>query len=257
MKALILAGGFGTRISEETSDKPKPMVLIGDKPILWQVMTIFSVQDVNEFVIALGYKGQMIIDWFKALGGISRQINPSTCLITLDLRIQGVNKSWDVYLVDTGLETQTGGRIRQIFRLFPGEDFFVTYGDGLGNININKLVGLHQSLGLTATVTAVHPPARFGHLSIRNSRVEYFGEKRVEDLGWINGGFFILMSESVTFISDDSEPFEQNPMSRLTRSKQLAAYQHSGFWQPMDTMRDKNFLDALGFLDNPPWLSIQ
>jgi glucose-1-phosphate cytidylyltransferase len=256
MKAIILAGGHGTRISEETSDKPKPMVLVGDKPILWHVMSIFALQGVTEFVIALGYKGDKITDWFKTLGSGLIEISPGHFEIYVSSDFPSSNRIWRIHLVDTGLNTQTGGRIKRILSIFSDESYFVTYGDGLGNVRINDLYDFHKKMGLAATVTAVHPPARFGHLTLSNGVVDYFGEKRVEDLGWINGGFFVLDSKCSNVVNSDSEPFEQAPMTRLTRSRQLAAFEHNGFWHPMDTLRDKVYLNELIQTGIAPWLMI-
>jgi glucose-1-phosphate cytidylyltransferase len=233
MKVILLAGGLGTRISEETDTKPKPMVLLDDKPIIWHLMSIYAAQGFDDFIIATGYKGFVIDNWVKNL-----------------------KSDWKVKTLDTGLETQTGGRIRQCMKTLPGERVMVTYGDGLGNININELLNFHIRLGKLSTVTAVRPPARFGVLESSNGLVTHFGEKKQSDVGWINGGFFILEPEVSQFVKNDLEPFESQVMPRLVEKNNLAAFHHDGFWQPMDTLREKNELSELVKLDNPPWLEI-
>jgi glucose-1-phosphate cytidylyltransferase len=231
MKAIILAGGLGTRISEETADKPKPMVEIAGKPMLWHIMSIFARQGVTEFVIATGYKSEVIDDWIKTVG-----------------------EPWKIKALDTGLDTQTGGRIRECMDSVKGERVFATYGDGLGNVNLAKLVDFHEHQGKLATVTAVRPPARFGVLESENGVVTKFGEKNQADSGWINGGFFVLESEIATYIHDLSEPFETGALPRLVLQRQLVSYHHSGFWQPMDTLREKQDLEKLAKLSPPSWL---
>jgi len=233
MKVIILAGGLGTRISEETDDKPKPMVLINGKPILWHLMSIFAIQGITDFVIATGYKGEVIHDWVKT-----------------------VNNGWTIKALDTGLETQTGGRIKICMNSLPGERVLATYGDGLGNVNIKELLHFHFMRGLNCTVTAVRPPARFGVLESSNGLVTHFGEKNQTDAGWINGGFFVLEPNVKDYILGDFEPFETGAMPRLVKDSQLSAYHHDGFWQPMDTLREKQDLDKLAQLENPPWLTL-
>jgi glucose-1-phosphate cytidylyltransferase len=231
MKVIILAGGLGTRISEETSDKPKPMVEIAGKPILWHLMNIFASQGFTEFIIATGFKGHVISDW-----------------------VQLIDKPWKVTAMDTGLETQTGGRIRMCMESIPGERVFATYGDGLGNVNLRKLVQFHEKNGLLGTITAVRPPARFGVLESSNGLVTHFGEKNQTDSGWINGGFFVLEPEVSNLVFDLKEPFEIGALPRLVDAQQLSAYHHEGFWQPMDTLREKNELDLLAREPVPIWL---
>jgi len=233
MKAIILAGGLGTRISEETSDKPKPMVEIGGKPMLWHIMSIFAKQGVTDFLIATGYKGNVISDW-----------------------VGTVSEPWDVRAIETGLSTQTGGRIRQCMQKYPGERFFATYGDGLGNVNLSRLLEYHQSHGKLATVTAVHPPARFGALESDNGLVTHFAEKNQADSGWINGGYFVLEPEVAKYVNSNSEPFETGAMPRLVLERNLMSFQHSGFWQPMDTLREKQDLTKLVLNGEIPWLNI-
>ena len=231
MKAIILAGGLGTRISEETADKPKPMVEIAGKPMLWHIMSIFARQGVTEFVIATGYKSEVINDWIKSVG-----------------------EPWKIKALDTGLDTQTGGRIRECMNSIKGERVFATYGDGLGNVNLAKLIDFHEHQGKLATVTAVRPPARFGVLESENGVVTKFGEKNQADSGWINGGFFVLEPEIATYIHELSEPFETGALPRLVSQRQLVSYHHSGFWQPMDTLREKQDLEKLAKLSPPSWL---
>lgn len=232
MKVIILAGGLGTRISEETSDKPKPMVSIGNKPILWHIMDIYARQGFNEFVIATGYKGEVISDWINSL-----------------------KTTWKITALDTGLNTQTGGRIKKCMSSVPGERVLVTYGDGVGNINLNNLISFHESQGKLATLTAVHPPARFGHLDVQDHKVVHFGEKNQSDAGWINGGFFVLEPEVSNYVDFDEEPFEIGALPRLASLGQLMAFKHDGFWQPMDTLREKQDLEKLANQVVPPWIS--
>jgi glucose-1-phosphate cytidylyltransferase len=234
LKVIILAGGFGTRISEETDIKPKPMVLIGDTPILWHVMSIYASQGFTDFVIAGGYKFEVIEEW------VSRY----------DF------SGWSVQALDTGLNTQTGGRIRQCLEYIGNEAVFVTYGDGVGNVPVSKVLAHHKAKGKLSTVTAVHPPARFGVVEIENGLVTHFGEKDHTKVGWINGGFFVLEPDVANYIHDDSEPFEKYSLPRLVSENQLASYEHEGFWQPMDTLREKNLLTDLLEGGNPPWLQI-
>lgn len=231
MKAIILAGGLGTRISEETMDKPKPMVEIAGKPMLWHIMSIFSKQGVNEFIVAAGYKSEVIQKWVKT-----------------------IEEPWTIEAVDTGLNTQTGGRIRECMKLVPGERVFATYGDGLGNVNLNSLIDFHNHQGKFATVTAVRPPARFGVLESQNGLVTRFGEKNQADSGWINGGYFVLEANVAEYIHDLSEPFESGALPRLVDEKELVAYHHGGFWQPMDTLREKQDLEKIAQLNVPSWL---
>lgn len=232
MKVIILAGGLGTRLSEETENKPKPMVLIDDKPILWHLMNIFAQQGFEEFIIALGYKSEVITDWLS----------------------KNSHLPWDVVPINTGLNTQTGGRIAQCMQAFAGERVLATYGDGLGNVSIRSLLDFHASHGKLATVTAVRPPARFGHLHIDGNNVTHFGEKKQSDEGWINGGFFVLEPQVIDFIRDDSEPFEEGALPRLAEAGELMAFHHNDFWQPMDTLRERNDLARMAMETPPPWL---
>lgn len=231
MKTILLAGGLGTRISEETGNKPKPMVLIDDKPIIWHLMNIFASQGFDDFVIAAGYKSEVIQDW-----------------------VSNTKFAWNVEVLDTGLNTQTGGRIRQCINVSDGEEFLATYGDGLGNVDLKALTDFHKSHGKLSTVTAVHPPARFGVLDIDAGQVKRFGEKVQAGSGWINGGFFVLNRKVADYISGDSEPFEVGALPRLVAEGNLMAFEHEGFWQPMDTLREKQDLAQLAKLPVPPWI---
>lgn len=233
MKVILLAGGLGTRISEETMNKPKPMVEIGGKPLLWHLMNIFASQGHHEFIIATGYKGEVIHNWVKTLSA-----------------------DWKILALDTGLNTQTGGRIKKCMESIPGQRVFATYGDGLGNINLKNLLHVHQMNGLLGTVTAVRPPARFGVLGSSNGLVTKFGEKNQTDAGWINGGFFVLEPQVSNLIAGDLEPFETGALPKLVATQQLAAFHHQGFWQPMDTLREKQDLERLALEKLPPWMNI-
>lgn len=228
---------MGTRISEETGDKPKPMVLINKKPILWHLMNIFSLQGLNEFIISTGYKSEIIENWVQ-----NNQIFDSN-----------LNRM-KISIINTGLHTQTGGRISEIMKIFPGEDFIATYGDGLANVPIKKLLNFHYSHGSLATVTAVRPPARFGYMKIKKNVVTHFGEKNQSDEGWINGGFFVLNSKVKDYVKSIDEPFETGALVRLANESKLIAFHHKGFWQPMDTLREKILLEAESMLTTPAWL---
>jgi glucose-1-phosphate cytidylyltransferase len=232
MKTIILAGGLGTRISEETETKPKPMVLIDDKPIIWHIMNIYASQGFNEFIIATGYKGEVIHDWVRTL-----------------------NTGWKIIPLETGESTQTAGRIRQCMEYAKSEDVMVTYGDALANVNLHKLIDFHTSQGRLSTVTAVRPPARFGTIESENGLVTRFGEKSQSDVGWINGGFFYLNAKVHRYLDGDSFPFETSAMPRLVQDGQLSAFHHYGFWQPMDTLREAHLLQKLAATESPPWLS--
>jgi glucose-1-phosphate cytidylyltransferase len=248
MKVILLAGGLGTRISEETDTKPKPMVLIGDKPILWHLMQTFAQQGLSDFVIALGYKHEVIETWLSELQDVARIEDASDFQID-----QSGPSKWRVMGLNTGEDTQTGGRISQCMKAFPGEAFIATYGDGLADVSIPDLLQFHKSHGKLATVTAVRPPARFGHLNIHNGQVVHFGEKNQSDEGWINGGYFVLEPEVAEYVYGDDEPFEVGALPRLAEIGQLMAYHHEGFWKPMDTLRDKVELSRLAESATPPW----
>lgn len=253
MKVVILAGGYGTRISEETQNRPKPMVEIGGKPILWHIMKLYSHYGLNDFVICLGFKGYVIKEYFANYG-------LHTSDVTFDLGANQVitharnTESWRVTLVDTGLETQTGGRVKRVEGyLDRHEAFCMTYGDGVGDVDITRLLEFHRSHGRKATVTATTAPGRFGALRMQGTSVEGFQEKPAGDGAWINGGFFVLSPTVLDLIDSESTVWEREPMERLAASGQLAAYKHGGFWQPMDTLREKNYLEGLWESGKAPW----
>jgi glucose-1-phosphate cytidylyltransferase len=252
MKAVILAGGLGTRLSEETSLRPKPMVEIGGKPVLWHVMKIYSSYGINDFVICLGYKGYLIKEYFS-------NYFLHTSDVTVDLRSNSLDihqtaaEPWKVTLVDTGQDTMTGGRLKRVARYVQDEDFCFTYGDGVGDIDINRLVSFHRESKVLATLTATQPPGRFGALGFNGDHVSTFQEKPEGDGGWINGGFFVLSPRVLDYIDGDSTVWEREPVQRLADEGNLTAYRHSGFWQPMDTLRDKNHLEDLWAKGNAPW----
>ena len=253
VKAVILAGGLGTRLSEETVLKPKPMVEIGGWPILWHIMKIYSAHGVNDFVVCLGYKGFVIKDYFA-------NYFMRTSDVTFDMGQNQMqihrasSEPWRVTLVDTGEHTMTGGRLKRVRQYVKDEEFFcMTYGDGVGDIDIGKLVGAHLGSGLKATVTGTQPPGRFGALSLRGERVAGFQEKPVGDGGWINGGFFVLSPQVLDYIEGDHSTFEREPMERLAAEGQLGIYRHQGFWQPMDSLRDKTQLEQHWTEGRAPW----
>ena len=230
MKAVILAGGYGTRISEESYLKPKPMIEIGGKPILWHILKTYSKYDINEFVICCGYKGEQIKEYFSKLD----------------------STSWDIQLVDTGLDTLTGGRLKRI-QDHIDDTFCVTYGDGLSDIDISRLISFHKEKKILATLTAIHPPERFGVLNISGDYVTEFHEKHSGMDSWINGGFFVFEPGIFDYLQDDSTILEKTPLETLAKEKKLAAFKHNGFWYPMDTQRDKKHLENLWSSNNAPW----
>ena len=253
MKAVILAGGLGTRISEDTVNRPKPMIEIGGKPILWHIMKIYSAYGVNEFVICCGYKGYVIKEYFA-------NYFLHTSDVTFDMRTNEVQvhqqyaEPWKVTLVDTGESTMTGGRLRRVKDFVKDEEAFCfTYGDGLSNINIQVLVDYHKRQGTLATLSATYPPGRFGALDIQNRRVSSFKEKPKGDGGMINGGFFVLSPKVIDLIPNDECVWEREPLEQLASHGQLSAYEHEGFWQPMDTLRDKTHLEELWQTGKAPW----
>jgi glucose-1-phosphate cytidylyltransferase len=248
MKIIIMAGGLGTRILEETFDKPKPMVLIDNNPIIWHIMNTFIIQGFNDFIISTGYKSEAIDLWLTELNGEVKNWD--------DRKIFSFPK-FKVTTINTGLNTQTGGRIAKCMKKYPGERMIATYGDGLANISISKLLDFHDSNRKLATVTAVRPPARFGYLAIENRKVTHFGEKNQADAGWINGGFFVLEAEVANYVKHEEESFESGALPRLVSEDNLMAYLHEGFWQPMDTLREKKDLEKLALLDLPPWFDIK
>jgi glucose-1-phosphate cytidylyltransferase len=257
IKVVILAGGLGTRIAEETSDKPKPMTMIGNKPILWHLMNSFALQGFDNFILALGYRGDVIKRWLLDLNQLSGDINIDTSSREIT-HLQNLNSiAWSVTALETGLTTQTGGRVAKAMDKFPGESVIVTYGDGLANVDIRELLKFHRAHGKLATVTAVRPPVRFGHLDIQNNKVVRFGEKFQSDVGWINGGFFVFEPQIMNYIKGDAEPLETGALPRLVKDNQLMAFEHPGFWQPMDTLREKIELTKLAEQIPPPWLKLE
>lgn len=254
MKVVILAGGFGTRISEESHLKPKPMIEIGGNPIMWHIMKIYSHYGFNEFIICCGYKGYIIkeyfADYYLHRSDITFDFSRNNEMIIHS----NVAEPWKVTVVDTGLNTQTGGRLKRVQKYIENETFMFTYGDGVSNVNINELVKFHQRNKKTATITAVQPGGKFGVLEINgNQNITKFSEKAKEDGGWINGGFMVLEPGIIDIIEDDSTIFEREPLEKLAQKGELFAYKHSGFWQCMDTQRDKNYLESIWEKNRAPW----
>ncbi len=253
MKAVILAGGFGSRLSEETQLKPKPMVEVGGRPILWHIMNLYSAHGINEFIIALGYKAEVIKGYFLNFYALNNDVSIDLARGKTEI-YDGNSPSWKVHLVDTGLYTQTGGRLKRIRQWLRDEETFMfTYGDGVADVDLKALLRFHQAHGKLATVTTVRPPARFGRMAFCGDQVTQFSEKPVDGEGWINGGFFVLNCEAIDYIDGDDTPWEQAPLHRLARDGQLMAYRHQGFWSCMDTIREKNFLETLWAQGNAPW----
>ena len=253
MKAVILAGGLGTRISEETQNKPKPMIEIGGKPILWHIMKIFSGHGINEFVICCGYKGYLIKEYFANYFLHMSDVTFDISRNQMEVH-QHSAEPWHVTLIDTGIQTLTGGRIKRVAPYVLDDDIFcLTYGDGLSDVNITELIKFHRTKGVKATLTAVLPPGRFGALDIDSRMVLNFKEKPKGDNARINGGFFVLSPEVLDYIEGDSTTWEMSPLQTLANEHQLAAYQHDGFWQPMDTLRDKVLLEDLWASGQAPW----
>lgn len=253
MKAVILAGGLGTRISEESIARPKPMIEIGGKPILWHIMKIYSHYGINDFIVCCGYKGYVIKEYFA-------NYFLHTSDVTFDMKKNSMEvhhryaEPWKVTLVDTGEETMTGGRLKRVADYVKDENAFCfTYGDGVSDIDIGSLISFHKKQAVKATLTAVYPPGRFGALDITNHKVTTFKEKPKGDGGMVNGGFFVLSPEVLSLIKDDATVWEQSPLEALANELQIAAYEHHGFWQPMDTLRDKNYLEELWATGKAPW----
>lgn len=252
MKVVILAGGLGSRLSEETVMRPKPMVEIGGKPLLWHIMGIYAAHGYRDFVVACGYKAEAIKEYFRNFYFINTDL-------VVNLRdgsastLNSQSPDWRVTMVDTGLETQTGGRIRRLAPVLGSGTFMATYGDGLGDVDIPKLVAFHKAHGKLATVTAVRPPARFGGLVFRGDQVAEFTEKPQAAEGWINGGFFVLEPGVMDYLEGDDSIFERAPLENLARDGQLMAWRHTGFWQPMDTLREKQLLESLWASGRAPW----
>lgn len=252
MKAIILAGGLGTRISEETYLKPKPMVEIGNKPVLWHIMKIYSAYGINDFIVCCGYKSFMIKQFFA-------NYFLYTSDVTFDIQNNKTEihnhttEPWKVTLVDTGEETGTGGRLKRVKSYLGNEPFCFTYGDGVSDINISDLISFHKKHKKYATITAVQPPGRYGYMEITSEKVNKFIEKPHGDGGWINGGFFILESKALDYIKNDEANWEREPLENLAKDSQLVAYKHIKFWQAMDTLRDKNLLENLWESGKAPW----
>ena len=253
MKAVILAGGLGTRISEETIIKPKPMIEIGGKPILWHIMKIYSFHGINDFIICCGYKGYVIKEYFANYFLHQSDITFDMSKNEMKIHQERV-EPWKVTLIDTGEQTMTGGRIKRIKDyLDNGEDFCLTYGDGLANIDITKLIAFHKNHNKLATLSAIYPPGRFGALDIKENQVTSFSEKPRGDGAFINGGFFVLNSKALDYIQDDNTIWEQEPLKKLATDGELMSFKHEDFWQPMDTLRDKHLLEELWESEKAPW----
>ncbi len=252
MKAVILAGGYGTRISEETHLKPKPMLEIGGKPVLWHIMKTYSAYGINDFIICCGYKGYMIKEYFANYALHSSDV-------TFDMRSSAMHvhqnsaEPWTVTVVDTGDDTATGGRLKRVARYIGDDDFCFTYGDGVSNVDINALIAFHKSQKTLATITATQPPGRFGVLTMDRQKIAGFNEKPQNGGSWINGGYFVLSPRVLEYIDGDQTPWEGEPMEHLSRENNLAAYIHDGFWQPLDTLRDKTLLNELWMSGKAPW----
>ena len=253
MKAVILAGGLGTRLSEETSLRPKPMVEVGGKPILWHIMKMYSAHGIHDFIICCGYKGYIIKEYFANYFLHSSDV-------TIDLRnnklkiLEQKAEPWTITLVDTGENTQTGGRLKRVAPYLKDEEnFCLTYGDGVGSVNLTELIAFHKANGKPATMTAVQPPGRFGALELSGTSIKAFIEKPQGDGGWINGGFFVLKPQVLQYIADDATLWEKTPLEQLAKNNEIEAFFHKGFWQPMDTLRDKTHLEDLWLSGNAPW----
>lgn len=252
MKAVILAGGKGTRLSEETQTRPKPMVEIGGKPILWHIMKIYSSYGINEFIICLGYRGYVIKEYFANYFLHTSDVTFDLAKNSMDVH-QNTAEPWRVTLVDTGDDSGTGGRLRRVREYLEDEDFCFTYGDGVSDVNIAKLLAFHRGHGRQATVTAIQPPSKYGVLGFDADEVKTFWEKPVDQGGWINGGFFVLSPQVIDTIDSDEMHFEHAPMKRLVESGQLCAYQHHGYWQCLDSLYDKNILELAWASNEAPW----
>ncbi len=252
MKVVILAGGFGSRLAEESVSRPKPMVEIGSRPMLWHIMKIYSAQGFNDFIVCLGYKGYMIKEYFA-----NYALHMSDFTVDLAANKIQVHQSyaepWKVTLVDTGESTMTGGRIKRVRQYLGDEDFCLTYGDGVADVKLADLIAFHRRQGRLVTLTAVQPPGRFGSIRLEQDRVEEFLEKPLGDGGWINGGFFVLSPRVIDYIDGDATSWEAAPLRRLTEEGQVSAFKHSGFWMPMDTLRDKTYLESLWAKGEAPW----
>ena len=252
MKAVILAGGLGTRLAEETAVRPKPMVEIGGKPVLWHIMKIYSHYGINDFIVCLGYKGYVIKEYFANYFLHMSDVTFDLAENRMEIRDRHV-EPWRVTLVDTGESTMTGGRLKRVRNYLDDETFCFTYGDGLSDVNVGQLIDFHRNQGRMATVTAVQPPGRFGALDIQDQRITRFAEKPQGDGSWISGGFFVLEPSVLDYITDDSCSWEREPLEQLATQGQLSAFAHAGFWHPMDTLRDKTLLEELWQTQRAPW----
>lgn len=253
MKVVILAGGFGTRISEESHIKPKPMIEIGGKPILWHIMKIYSAYGFNEFVICCGYKAEVIKQYFANYFLLNCDVSFDYNQNNMVQIHNNINEPWKVTVVDTGLNTMTGGRIKRIQPYINNEPFMITYGDGVSNVNISELVKFHENNGELATITVIKPEARFGIADIKGNYVTSFREKSQMDIGWINGGFMVVQPDIFNYIKDDSSILEKDCLGKLSEDNCLTAYKHNGFWQCMDTQRDKQRLEQMWANKEAPW----
>jgi glucose-1-phosphate cytidylyltransferase len=258
MKAVILAGGYGTRLSEETAVRPKPMVEIGGRPIIWHIMRSYAAHGIVDFIVCCGYRGEVLKEYFLNYSRWESYLTVD--LSSGDVKIhRGAKEPWRVTLVDTGQDTMTGGRLRRVRSYLDDETFCLTYGDGVSDVPVSDLVAFHRAQGATATLTAVQPPGRFGALTLHHGgdRIAHFMEKPTTgdggDEAWINGGYFVLEPEAIDYIDGDATVWEREPMERLAREGQLAAYRHRGFWQPMDTLRDRHLLEDLWQSGDAPW----
>ncbi len=253
MKAVILAGGLGTRLSEETVLRPKPMVEVGGKPILWHIMNIHAANGITEFIIAVGYKGEMIKEYFLNFYAINNDISIDLSNGRTTIH-DGKQPKWTVHIVDTGISTQTGGRVKRLRQWIGGDEtFLLTYGDGVADVNLQGLIDFHFSHGKLATMTSVRSPARFGRIGFEGNQVTEFFEKPETGEGWINGGFFVLNTKALDYIEGDDTAWERDPVERLARDGQLMGFKHYGFWSCMDTLREKNYLDEMWRSGKAPW----
>jgi len=252
VKVVILAGGRGTRIAEESASRPKPMVEIGGKPLLWHIMSLYAAHGCRDFLVACGYKGEQIKEYFR-----NASISDSDFVIDLKQGTVDVlnppKLDWKVGLVDTGLDTMTAGRVRRLAQWLKDGTFMATYGDGVGNVDITALLAFHKQHGRMVTVTAVRPPARFGGLTLDGDKVQTFSEKPQTETGWINGGFFVCEPKFLDYLGDDATSLEREPLERVAEEGQLMAFRHTGFWQPMDTLREKELLESLWASGKAPW----